>query len=176
MCAFSAKQLRKSPLEAMHLVQAGLELLYSPTRDRDSLGQNNMKQCWCSQLFWILTWNYTLMGKKHLNWWEIQFIAYCHVGHNYRVCVHHKTSSQIINNNNLLIGCSITRVVYIEVLLLDVCYMMQLKYKKFKLKSRYKNNYNIHTARIKNKYLTIKSRKKTLLKNWKTCWVSYSSL
>ena len=58
------------------------------------------------------------------------------------------------------------RVVYIEVLLLDVYYMMQLKYKKFKLKSiymiqlkykkfklksRYKNNYNIHTARIKNK-------------------------
>ena len=42
--------------------------------------------------------------------------------------------------------------------------MIQLKYKKFKLKSRYKNNYNIHTARIKNKYLIIKSRKKTLLK------------
>ena len=41
------------------------------------------------------------------------------------------------NNNNLLIGCSITRVVYIEVLLLDVCYMTQLKYKKFKLKSIY---------------------------------------
>ena len=88
------------------------------------------------------------------------------------------------NNNNLLIGCSITRVVYIEVLLLDVYYMMQLKYKKiklksiymiqlkykkFKLKSRYKNNYNIHTARIKNKYLIIKSRKKTLLKSWETC-------
>ena len=79
-------------------------------------------------------------------------------------------------------------MVYIEVLLLDVYYMMQLKYKKFKLKltymiqlkykkfklkSRYKNNYNIHTARIKNKYLIIKSRKKRLLKNWKTCRVSY---
>ena len=42
---------------------------------------------------------------------------------------------QCYNNNNLLIGCSITRVVYIEVLLLDVYYMMRLKYKKFKLKS-----------------------------------------
>ena len=53
-------------------------------------------------------------------------------------------------------------MVYIEVLLvLDVYYIMQLKYKKFKLKSRYKNNYNIHTARIKNKYLIIKSGKKT---------------
>ena len=76
------------------------------------------------------------------------------------------TSCYNNNNNNLLIGCSITRVVYIEVLLLDVYYMMQLKYKQFKLKSiymiqlkykklklksRYKNNYNIHTARIKNK-------------------------
>ena len=55
-----------------------------------------------------------------------------------RVTKHTTVKWPINNNNNLLIGCSITRVVYIEVLLLDVYYMMQLKYKKFKLKWRYK--------------------------------------
>ena len=55
-------------------------------------------------------------------------------------------------------------MVYIEVLLLDVYYMMQLKDEKFKLKSIYKNNYKINTARIKNKYLIIKAEKRHFLK------------
>ena len=69
------------------------------------------------------------------------------------------------NNNNLLIGCSIIRVVYIEVLLLDVYYMMQLKYKGFKLKS-------IYTIQLKYKKFKLKSycfRSKGCSSDFKVC-------
>ena len=78
--------------------------------------------------------------------------------------------SSKVNNNNLLLGSSITKSgLHRGPNTRYILYNDTIKIYKLELKPKYLNNYNIYTTRIKKKYLIIKSRKKTLLKNWQTC-------